>query len=338
MNITNWFDDLEYDKSEIGSQELEFSNTNSLFRLKVDLPEFNPAPENDFENSPAPIGHKEEEEEDVAAETEAENIIDKPLLKENNCSCPQVVENKKVINKLFLTVKGTITSSQFTFAEYLLYSSNTPSMEDRNNIFDTFSPTDSQLILDDELMLEEKTEATKSIGNTPPPSNVKQKFQNNSRKYKPDSIRKKIKSRTLKNIKNIINNKIKKEGGIMFFDYLPQEFVSNVKVRINKEVLDYSFRQLLITDFCGKNKEKLANNIRVLYYLDNNPQIKIKSGVDFLLKCSFKSLCNMFFASPEFKKDITKLISEGEDNEYINKYKYLAFTFVSFFESNGKLY
>lgn len=338
MSNNTSFNELDSNEKD-ESTEIEFSNTQSLFRLKILLPEYNPesnesAPDNGFEYFPAPIGQKAEDD---------SNIIDKPLLKENNCSCPQVVENKIELNHL--SISGVSSSNIATtpmedisnLTTTSLLSLTTPIGELSSSIFELLPQEDVQLIFHDEgSKLENGIEISKSNTNTPPPINVKHKFQNNSRKYKPDSIRKKIKSRTLKNIKNILNNKIKKAGGIMFFDYLPQEFVSNVRVGINKEILEYSFRKLLTKDFGGKakDKEKLANNIRALAYLDNHPNIK--SSVDYLLTCSFKSLCNLYFGSSDFKNEFIKLKSEGEDDEYIEKYKKLAFTLVSFYENNGK--
>ena len=59
---------------------------------------------------------------------------------------------------------------------------------------------------------------------------VKNKSSNrlkHKRKYKPDDIRKKIKARFHKSIKNIINDNLKKAGSKHFFSFLPQIFISS---------------------------------------------------------------------------------------------------------------
>ena len=55
------------------------------------------------------------------------------------------------------------------------------------------------------------------------------------RKYKPDDIRKKIKSNCHKIIKNIINENLKKAGSEELFGFLPQSFLGN----ISKIYLDF---------------------------------------------------------------------------------------------------
>ena len=39
----------------------------------------------------------------------------------------------------------------------------------------------------------------------------------------------------------------------------------------------------------------------------------------------------------EANKDLEKLHNEGEDDEYVNKYKYLAYNWVEFYENDGKI-
>lgn len=182
--------------------------------------------------------------------------------------------------------------------------------------------------------------------NTPPPFtsptiplSIVTKYQSNCRKYKPDSIRKKIKSRTLKKLKNIFNTKILLAGGKVSFDYFPQNFVSNVKIECNKNALLLSLRELYMKDFGGlpKDREKLRNNQNVIKYLDEHPEIMKKSNFDELLLYSFKKILVDYFYSFEFTKDLERLREEKEDNEYINKYQYIAFHWAEFYENNGKI-
>ena len=162
---------------------------------------------------------------------------------------------------------------------------------------------------------------------------------NGPRKYKSDSIRKKIKSRTLKKVKNIINIEIKKAGIALCFDYFPQTFVSNIRVDVNKRVLNYNLKELFSTDFGGisKDKEKLRNNIGVLKCLEEHPLISNTALYDILFKCSFRKILEDYFSSDNLKNDIEKLREEGEDEEYVKKYEYLAKNFVKFYDNGGKM-
>ena len=65
------------------------------------------------------------------------------------------------------------------------------------------------------------------------------------RKFKPDDIRKKIKARFHKSIKNIINENLKKAGAKVLFDFIPQSFIGNVSKKINNSVLNYTYKDIL---------------------------------------------------------------------------------------------
>ena len=76
------------------------------------------------------------------------------------------------------------------------------------------------------------------------------------RKFKPDSLRKKIKARFHKNLKNAINSKLISSGADFFFDFLPQSFVNNISKKINKEALSLTYRQILEKNFAKDDKNK----------------------------------------------------------------------------------
>jgi hypothetical protein len=164
------------------------------------------------------------------------------------------------------------------------------------------------------------------------------KYQNPTRRFKPDSIRKKIKSRTHKHLRNLLNDYLRKAKSKMIFDYFPQSFVSNVKININKSVLNLTLRELYLKEFKGlaKDKEKEINNKKVIYYLEKNKEIGLNSGVEKLLNYKYKEILKLYFNSDLFKNDLCRLKDEGEDDEYINKYKYLALNWCDFYEQSGK--
>ena len=182
---------------------------------------------------------------------------------------------------------------------------------------------------------------------------VKNKSSNrlkHKRKYKPDDIRKKIKARFQKKKKNIINDNLKKAGSKHFFSFLPQIFISSIARETNHQVLNLNYRELLQKDFVSdidenkyKNKNvdysKYKNNLRVLEYLDNNPEICKNSGFDIISRMKYRDLLDEYFKSEEFEKAIYKLREEKEEEDYINEYINKAKNYVKFFsELPAKLY
>ena len=166
--------------------------------------------------------------------------------------------------------------------------------------------------------------------------------QRHKRKYKPDDIRKKIKARFHKSIKNIINDNLRKAGSKKLFTYLPQVFISSITKEKNRNVLDLSFREILQKDFVSeadgkkyKNRNvdiaKYKRNIGVLEYLDNNPEICQNSGFDIISKMKYADLLSEYFKSEEFERAICKLREENEDEEYIKEYIFKSKNYLNFF-------
>ena len=175
--------------------------------------------------------------------------------------------------------------------------------------------------------------------------NLKEKLSNkhrNKRKYKPDDIRKKIKARFHKSIKNIINENLKQAGSKMFFSFLPQIFISSIARDKNHQVLDLTYREIIEKDFITdvdekkyKNKNvdlaKYKNNLKVLEYLDKNMDICEKSGFDIISNMKYSDLLNEYFTSNEFQHAIKKLQEENEEEDYIKEYIKKAKNYVKFF-------
>jgi hypothetical protein len=177
------------------------------------------------------------------------------------------------------------------------------------------------------------------------PRKLKEKIsyrQKHKRKYKPDDIRKKIKARFHKSIKNIVNENLKQAGSKYLFSFLPQIFISSISREKNHQVLNMSYRDLLKKDFVSnidenkyKNKRvdlaKYQNNLNVLEYLDNHPDICEKSGFDVIGKMKYGDLLDEYFKSDEFEGDIKKLYLEDEEEDYIKEYINKAKSYVKFF-------
>ena len=118
--------------------------------------------------------------------------------------------------------------------------------------------------------------------------NLKGKFkkEKKQRKFKGDDIRKKIKSKFHKTLKNIINKNLKRVGSKNLFDFFPQYFVKNITIKLNTNILNYTYEKLIKVDIAKhilKQKksdidtEKYNRNLNVLNYLNNNQKISINS-------------------------------------------------------------
>jgi len=177
--------------------------------------------------------------------------------------------------------------------------------------------------------------------------NGKKKRVKKKRKFKPDDIRKKIKARFHKALKNIINENLKKAGSKELFDFLPQCFIGNVSKKMNAKYFDATYKELLSTDFLSElNKEDYRNskvdhnkyikNLQVLDYLEKNPDICEKSGFDLIKDRKYKDILKIYFTSAQFENSLIKLKIEKESPEYIQEYIHRAKSYVNFYSNVKK--
>jgi hypothetical protein len=177
-------------------------------------------------------------------------------------------------------------------------------------------------------------------------SNGKKKRMKKKRKYKPDDIRKKIKARFHKLIKNIINENLKKAGSNKLFDFIPQCFIGNVSKKLNNEALNLTYKEILSIDYinqiniseCSNNKVdhiKYLRNKEVLNYLEKHPDICKRSGFDIIQNMKYKDLLKFYFNSSQFENSINQLKAENETCDYIQEYIYRAKTYLKFYNSYG---
>ena len=81
---------------------------------------------------------------------------------------------------------------------------------------------------------------------------------------------------------------------------------------------------------------KYKKNIKVLNYLENNPDICKRSGFDLIKDKKYKDILNIYFTSAEFENSLFILKKENESSEYIQEYINKAKNYVSFY-SNVKI-
>ena len=174
--------------------------------------------------------------------------------------------------------------------------------------------------------------------------NGKRKKIKKKRKFKPDDIRKKIKCRFHKAFKNIINENLKKAGSKELFDYLPQCFVGNISKKLNSKCLDLTYKELLSTNFLVElNKEnypnskidlnKIKKNLKVLNYLEKNPEISKRSGFDLIKDRKYRDILNIYFSSYQFENSLLQLKNENESPEYIQEYYNYSKNFTNFYST-----
>ena len=174
-----------------------------------------------------------------------------------------------------------------------------------------------------------------------------------TRKYKPDNIRKKIKSRFLKALKNRINEELKYAGSTQYFDFLSQCFICEINKKKNKEILYMTLREIITTNFYEKYKKKFNNilnkkrngdcppsivkfnnNNEIIKYLDNNKVIHTKFNFDIIGNMTLTELFNEYLESNEFEKNIFRLkFEEKEENLYIKEYIIKALDFIKDFSN-----
>jgi hypothetical protein len=172
--------------------------------------------------------------------------------------------------------------------------------------------------------------------------NGNKKKEKKQRKFKPDDIRKKIKVRFHKKIKNIINENLKKAGSIELFSFLPQYFISNISKKLNNQYMNMTYEELLSINFSEFQKEypnkscdnnQYLKNKMTLEYLKKNPEISKISGFDIVKKMKYKDIFKAYLASAEFEQSIETLKNENENAEYIQEYFILAKNYIEYFMS-----
>ena len=157
------------------------------------------------------------------------------------------------------------------------------------------------------------------------------------RKLKPDSLRKKIKARFHKKLRRIINAKLKEAGSKYFFDSFPQSFITNINIGFNRPLLNITMRELFqkTFGFKAKDREKIDYNIKVLKYIEDNPNIKNNNKIMEFLDSTYKEIILKYMEGNYLLEDIERLKQEGEKEDYINRYTFISLHWVEFYEKGS---
>ena len=144
------------------------------------------------------------------------------------------------------------------------------------------------------------------------------KYYSEGRKENKDLIRKKIKSKFYKEIKNQLNERFKRLNIKDKFDW-PQSLIINVEKSKNKKDLNTTLENLLL-------------NNKILIYQKNIGILK-DSGLKNIFETNMKDLYTEYLKSKQFQDVIGKLIDEQNSYEYIHNYIQISKDFVEFYEN-----
>ena len=165
---------------------------------------------------------------------------------------------------------------------------------------------------------------------------AKKRKEKKERKDGKDNIRKKVKARFLKALKNRVNELLSLAGSKRIFNYLQQEFIININKEINIGVLDLTFKELYSKDFSkdkinnNSSEQKYNDNQSVLKYLEEEKEISEKSKYDIFKSMKYYQIFDEYLRSKEFESDIYKL-KKTNNYKYIKNYIKLAFDLNDFF-------
>ena len=172
----------------------------------------------------------------------------------------------------------------------------------------------------------------------------KAKKEKKKRKYKPDDVRKKIKSKFHKKLKDILKNYLEMIGYKKKIIDLPQDFITDRTIDFNHSILNKTFEDIIRGEYTmsGNKKkqstnDKLETNIKILEKLKDNPEIENKSKIEDIIHMKYKEILNAYFHSKEFEESLLNL-AQNDDIEYTKVYIKNALCFVKFFENNKKNY
>ena len=177
----------------------------------------------------------------------------------------------------------------------------------------------NNLFIFDKLFDESKPEDNKSEKYTGPPMFKRiGKYYSERRKENKDLIRKKIKSKFYKEIKNQLNERFKRLNIKDKFDW-PQSLIINVEKSKNKKDLNTTLENLLL-------------NNKILIYQKNIGILK-DSGLKNIFETNMKDLYTEYLKSKQFQDVIGKLIDEQNSYEYIHNYIQISNDFIEFYEN-----
>ena len=160
-------------------------------------------------------------------------------------------------------------------------------------------------------------------------NNIRHK-ERKSRYFNNDNIRRIIKRRFFNTyLKKALNKKMKKLGYKKSFRNFPQKLVSEITKKKNKELMYMTLFQIFEKNDSYTNRDLInfEYNLNIVKKIKNDE----KAEMNLIMNKKFYELFEEYINSDEFKKEIERLNSKHNENFYLQRYEFLAQTFVRFY-------
>lgn len=198
--------------------------------------------------------------------------------------------------------------------------------EEKNQIFKRAKKISNKM----SAIVEESKSEMKTIRKTIPET---EKNVKHSRKFKPDDIRKKVKAHFFKTLRLRFNSILKEFSTHKKIESLHQNFIVNISKEFNSIYFNYSYKQLLETDFSNNTDDyKRFKNISTLKYLNKNYPEE-DSIINYILNKKIYSIFEEYLLSQDFFDNLEK-IKRKEKPFYLKKYIHYALKFISFIDQS----
>ena len=164
---------------------------------------------------------------------------------------------------------------------------------------------------------------------------IKRKRNNKRRRRRDnqDNMRKKIKRGFLNNsLIPKINLLLKSSGNILYFVKFPQNFVSNISRQINNKLIIMTLKEIFEKKELYEDKD--INNYNHNLTVIKSEEIQECDELNIILNKKYFELFEEYINSKEFQIDeINRLKNKDMNDEYIEKYLFLAKHFTDFFNN-----
>ena len=161
----------------------------------------------------------------------------------------------------------------------------------------------------------------------------KRNIKRRRRRDNKDNMRKKIKRGFLNNsLIPKINLLLKSSGNILYFEKFPQNFVSNISRQINNKLINMTLKEIFERKELYEDKD--INNYNHNLTVIKSEEIQECDELNIILNKKYCELFEEYINSKEFQIDeINRLKNKDMNDEYIEKYIYLAKHFIEFFNN-----
>ena len=132
---------------------------------------------------------------------------------------------------------------------------------------------------------------------------------------------------------NEINEKLKHLGTLLFLKRFPQIFIYNVVKKMNKELINMTFNEILEKKELYNENElnKYYHNLKVLKSKEINDNNALKN----IVNKKFSKLFEEYINSDKFEIDeINRLKAKNKKDNYIKRYIHFAKNFIKSFSIN----